>query len=272
MNDMSRRSPFRGMDPWLESQWGDVHHGIVQYGRDLISDTLPADLFAAVEENEYILDRSTNMGLGHVRPDVGVFGGRGGAATAEASGTSTAVAEPVRIRIVNQPVVEGHIEIRRIGGDEPLVTVIEVFSPTNKLDRRGRRAYVEKRQAYYAAGANVVEIDLLRAGEPLIDLPLELVEARLHTPYKACVRRAPASETELEADCYPLPLRERLPRIRIPLRETDEDIVLDLQQPIELAYERGRYGMRIDYAKSPEPPLSPEDAAWAAEQVRRWRE
>ena len=67
---------------------------------------------------------------------------------------------------------------------------------------------------------------------------------------------------------YPLPLRERLPRLAIPLRATDPDVILDLQQPIDRAYAMGRYGMRLDYAALPPgPPLPPEDAAWAAERV-----
>ncbi len=50
--------------------------------------------------------------------------------------------------------------------------------------------------------------------------------------------------------------------IPIPLRATDADIPLDLQSLIDLCYERGRYA-RIDYRREPEPPFSPEDAAWA---------
>ena len=45
------------------------------------------------------------------------------------------------------------------------MTAIEVISPTNKADPRGRRRYRRKRRAYYDARANVVEIDCCgRAG------------------------------------------------------------------------------------------------------------
>jgi hypothetical protein len=37
-----------------------------------------------------------------------------------------------------------------------------------------------------------------------------------------------------------LPLRQRLPAIRVPLRRTDPDAALDLQVLIEQCYERGR--------------------------------
>ena len=57
-------------------------------------------------------------------------------------------------------------------------------------------------------------------------------------------------------------LTARLPAIAIPLRATDEDITLDLQQPLDRVYSRGRYDTRIDYNLPPEPLLSPDDAAW----------
>ena len=48
------RSPFPGMDPWLELHWGDVHHSLIQYSRDAIQGTLPDDLLARVEERVYV--------------------------------------------------------------------------------------------------------------------------------------------------------------------------------------------------------------------------
>jgi len=129
-----------------------------------------------------------------------------------------AVADPVRIRLSEPTGTLGHIEIRKLEGDQPLVTAIEVISPTNKLDARNRRRYLQKRDAYYAAGVNVVEIDLIRAGEPLIDVPWERVKPHQLTPYRAAIRRVPAPDEDLEAEYYPLPLQSRLPALAIPLR------------------------------------------------------
>ncbi len=67
-----------------------------------------------------------------------------------------------------------------------------------------------------------------------------------------------------EAEYYPLQFRERLPRINVPLRRGDADVLLDLQQPVDAAYQLGGYARRIDYARPPVPPLSPDDAGWAA--------
>jgi hypothetical protein len=60
---------------------------------------------------------------------------------------------------------------------------------------------------------------------------------------------------------------ERLPAIRVPLRPTDADVVLDLQPLIDQCHERGRYHL-LDYRLNPEPPLPPEDVAWVDEILR----
>lgn len=60
-----------------------------------------------------------------------------------------------------------------------------------------------------------------------------------------------------------MPLRQRLPAIRVPLRRGEPDVALDLQTLIDQAYERGRYGSTIRYDKEPAPPLPPEELAWA---------
>ena len=70
-----------------------------------------------------------------------------------------------------------------------------------------------------------------------------------------------------EREVYPIPLRERLPAIRVPLRPTDADVVLDLQPLIDQCHERGRYHL-LDYRLDPDPPFAPEDAAWVDEILR----
>jgi len=60
-----------------------------------------------------------------------------------------------------------------------------------------------------------------------------------------------------------MPLRSPLPGIRIPLRQTDNDIPPRLQAVVDQAYRKGRYQLTIDYAQLPEPPLTGADAKWA---------
>ena len=105
-----------------------------------------------------------------------------------------------------------------------------------------------------------MEIDLLRAGPHVLQVPLAQYPPAYRTPYKVFVHRGGKARAEI----YRLPLRERLPAIRVPLRQTDADVPLDLQTLIAQVYRHGRYD-DIDYTRPPVPPLQPEDDRWASE-------
>ena len=259
---MPDRSPFPGMDPWLEASWGDVHHELISELRRQAVPQLPPDLFAVVEETVYLVGE--DWGGQTYRPDVGVFGAGSPTGAGPPASGATAVAEPLRLTISDEPVTEGHVEIRQLHDGHPLVTVIEVLSPTNKLASDGRAAYLEKRRAYRQAGVTVVEVDLLRAGRDMVGVThVGRLDPRLPSAYRCAVRRrGPSGGTAI--DLYPLPLRQRLSAVAVPLRPGEPAITLDLQPPIDLVYQLGGYGRRIDYARPPDPPLSPDDAAWAA--------
>jgi hypothetical protein len=68
-----------------------------------------------------------------------------------------------------------------------------------------------------------------------------------------------------------MPLRERLQAIRIPLRPSDSDVPLALQDLVDQAYRHGRYETELDYQQPAEPPLDGTDAAWAGELLRARR-
>jgi hypothetical protein len=73
---------------------------------------------------------------------------------------------------------------------------------------------------------------------------------------------------------FPVGLRDWLPCIPVPLKQGEEEVPLDLQFVFNRAYDTGPYRRgAVDYAKLPPAPrLDPEDAAWAAELTRPWRE
>jgi len=52
-----------------------------------------------------------------------------------------------------------------------LVTVLELLSPTNKLESDDRDCYLRKRRGFRQGGANVVELDLVRQGAPVFPAP-----------------------------------------------------------------------------------------------------
>jgi len=45
------KSPFPGMDPYLETRWGDVHTSLVTYARDQVQPQMPRALHVPVEEH-----------------------------------------------------------------------------------------------------------------------------------------------------------------------------------------------------------------------------
>ena len=50
--------------------------------------------------------------------------------------------------------------------EDRAITVIEVLSPDNKRAGSARTSYLHQREQFWSRGTNVIEIDLLRAGEP----------------------------------------------------------------------------------------------------------
>ena len=122
---------------------------------------------------------------------------------------------------------------------------------------------MQKRRELTAGGVSFVEIDLLRRGRRLPPLNLSYLPPRYDTTYCVLARRAWTSRYEY----HRIPLRERLPKIPIPLRQTDPDVVLDLQAVFDQAYVNGSYD-DTDYTRDAKPKLKGDDAAWADKLLR----
>jgi Protein of unknown function (DUF4058) len=93
--------------------------------------------------------------------------------------------------------------------------------------------------------------------------------ARSHGPYDylVCVNQAVGLRDRFQL--YPRRLRERLPRIRLPLAAPDPDIVLDIQAVLAHTYGAGGYAERLNYAVPCVPPPPPEDQTWAEVLIRQ---
>jgi hypothetical protein len=145
--------------------------------------------------------------------------------------------------------------------DLELVTSIEVLSPIHKSGH-GRLTYLDKRDKLHAARINLVEIDLLLGGAPL---PMK----RRIAPggYYAIVARGPRLPT---AEVYRWSVRDPLPKLPIPLREPDPDVLIDLATLVSRVYDLGRYARTLRHsAPLPETtPLRPEDRAWVESVVK----
>lgn len=254
------KSPFPGMDPYLERHWRDVHATLIVLSRAAIQPQLGSGLRARIEER-LVVEAPVYDETREIYPDVRVF--EHGLSDRPVVPTATAVAEPLVVQGKRQKVPQRFIEIIDLSGDR-VVSIIEFVSPSNKLSGEARDKYLEKRDERTDAHINFVEIDLTRAGKRVPMYPEVELPAGYDTPYFACAKRGLGYD---QYELYAIPLRKRLPAIRIPLRETDPDVVLDLQPLIDRAYAEGAYD-DIDYRKPCVPPLDGEDAAWADELLK----
>jgi hypothetical protein len=259
---MSTKNPFPGMNPFFEQRWRGAHTALITYLRDALQERLPPDLIAGPEEE--VVTIGAGESPTSYRPDVQVrepWTLKEPAVAAPATKPPSITAtEPIRIRLDEE--IERWLEIRDASGR--LITVLELLSPSNKLESADRDRYLRKRQNFISGGVNFVEIDLVRQGASVFPQGIRNVLQEKTACYGVCVFR---TERPVEREVYPIRLRERLPAIRVPLRPTDADVVLDLQPLIDQCHERGRYHL-LDYRLNPDPLLSPEDAAWVDEILR----
>jgi hypothetical protein len=175
------------------------------------------------------------------------------------------VTEPILVEAEREPLTEGFIEIIDVGSGNRVVTIIEVLSSSNKMPGDGMQEYQRQQREIVQSATNLVEINLLRAGRHVLAFPLENLFTAYHTPYMVCVRRATVRS---KAEIYPIPLSQKLPTVKIPLRPADADVPLDLQALIEQCYRKGRYEVDLDYRRDPDPPLTGADASWTVELLR----
>ncbi|MFQ5856414.1 MAG: DUF4058 family protein, partial [Anaerolineae bacterium] len=161
-----------------------------------------------------------------------------------------------------EEVRQRYLEIRDVDTEE-VVTVIEVLSPSNKRPGEGRTLYpstssgqrLRKRRQVLALLTGLVEINLLRAGQPM---PLS---QELTSDYYILVSRGWERPRAL---LFPFSIREAIPEVPIPLRQGEEEPILDLNTVLHDLYDRARFDLRIDYQRLPDPPFAPNDAEWAA--------
>jgi hypothetical protein len=251
------KNPFPGMNPWLEEFWRDIHASFLVYARDELNAKLPPGLHARIDER-LAIDAGEEKTHGYV-PDVAITEPWDRAPQPVVAEGGIAVAQPIIVDLGEE--VLRHLEI--VDSNAHVITAIELLSPSNKEPGQTQLDWRRKRHDYLRGGINLVEMDLLRGGAwTLPDRSLLKTIPAGRILHHVCVTRPPRWG---RYEFYVIPLRQRLPAIRVPLRRTDPDVPLDLQKLIDLCYERGRYGEQLDYTKPPNPPLPEEEALWARE-------
>ncbi len=252
------------MDPYLEARWSDVHATLIALIKEALQPTLPRGLRARSEER-VLLEEANEPITQSYRSDVAVVQTtqRRGDERPTESGLAVAVQEPYIVTYSSGPQIDRFVQIIDSSNGNRVVTAIEVLSPWNKSPGRLNEDYQKKLKNYALAEVSVVEIDLLRTPRGRlavtdVDLPPER-----RATYYTCVRRG---WIDYQWEVYSFPLRLPISPIKIPLRRSDADAILQLQPLIDRVYVAGGHD-DIDYSKPVFPPLSHDDQLWAKQVI-----
>lgn len=242
------------MDPYLERPelWPDLRSRLIVLLAEELGPRLRPRYYVAIEERTYTVESGELL-----------FAGRADAAVVEPvlkPAPSTRLRPHARSAAVTvelplpDEIRETYLEVRS-AADDRVVTVLEVLSPANKRPGEGREQYLRKRLRILGTRTHLVEINLLRAGENPT-----MWGYRQQADYYVLVSRA---ELRPQAELYPFTVRQPIPGFFLPLQTQDEEPVVELNQVLRTLYDRAGYDLRIDYRRDPDPPLPPEDTAWA---------
>jgi hypothetical protein len=251
-------SPFPGMNPYFEQPngWHEFHEALCNVLIDTLAPRVPRQYVVRGNENVYIRELSAEERGLVGRPDVFIASPVQNDVSARV-GSGAIAPQPLSYPAVDR-IIETSIHLID-RNSKRLVTAIELLSPSNKDASDDRASYLRKRLRYLETGTNLIEIDLLRAGKRV-----DMVPPVTATDY--CIIMGLAADRP-RAQSWLISLRDRLPRIPIPLAGTDAAIEIDLQDALHTAYDR-RVFEKFIYEENPTPPLSPADAAWAEEILR----
>jgi hypothetical protein len=252
-------SPFPGMDPYLEQPtfWPSFHSRLIVALADALAPQLRPRYYVEVETRTYTDTPSGGELLVGI-PDAVVLAAKPAAAGLETPASSRKIAVQPAPQQVTLPlpieINERYLEVREVGSNA-IVTVVEVLSPKNKRQGKGRKLYEDKRQLILSSASHLVEIDLLRGDEPL---PMQGVVQL--ADYHILVSRA---ETRPQADLYAVTVRQPLPRFPLPLKGRDEAVAVEMSDIFSGIYDRASYDLRLDYTQPPPPPaFSEADQRW----------
>ncbi len=250
-------SPFPGMNPYLEHPelFPGVHHYLISEIARFLSPQLRPKYRVAVEVRMYETTDENSLVVGI--PDVTVKSRQiqdSNSANMTNVAVATPASQPVKVKIpVPVAIKEGYLEVREVG-TERLITTIEILSPSNKRVGKGREMYEEKRAQVLASRTNLVEIDLLRRGNPM-----PIVDNSINSLYRILICRG---SNRPNADLYAFNLPDIIPSFSLPLRAGDNEPVLDLQSLLNNVYDVYGYDLVVNYHEEPVPQLSKSDAAW----------
>jgi hypothetical protein len=253
-------SPFPGMDPFIEmGHWQTFHNRFISAMADtLVPQVRPAYAVDIGQDIYLVIDDGETQ----VRePDIAVVGEPAGressrtGPTARAGGVATL--EPIALTIpIPRERRHRFIEVRD-NKSRDVITIVELLSPANRIDRGGRRSYLAKRRDILESGINLIELDLMRRGHKLPMKPRMPI-----ADYSAVVCR---TEKMPRAAVYTWSLHDVLPDVPVPLADGDPDVSLKLQPAFNEVYDRVGFDYTLPYHHQLRPPIREADRGWLAE-------
>ena len=252
------------MDPYLEAApiWPDFHDRLITYIASLLQPRLRPRYVALTQDRLYLVEKRRP-----IYPDVTILENQPAPSWAGGSGDGGVATMPAPVAVADEPSATFEIERETVretllhilepAAGNRVVTAIEVLSPENKATGPGRESYFQKRRELWDAGANLVEIDLLRAGQPTVDVPPEQLEPLRPWHYLTVSTRVDPPGQAV----YATPLQRRLPRIAVPLDETP--VTLDLQAAVARCWDEGPYPELLGYDGPPPGTLDENELKWA---------
>lgn len=247
--------PFPGMNPYLEAPflWREVHSRLIVALANDLGSRLRPKYYAAIETRTYLEDESEGVLVG-VPDAIDLTGNALQTVATTVSTVTLPQTEPQRVQLVESiEVKERFLEVRQVK-THAVIAAIEVLSPKNKRGD-GRISYLKKRQTVLTSQTHLVEIDLLRAGQPM---PVAGVNGL--GDYRILVSDATQRP---DAQLYTFNLRDRIPTFLLPLQSDDLPLTVDLQPLLQTVYDQGNFDLRANYSDPvPEPALSEADCEW----------
>jgi Protein of unknown function (DUF4058) len=237
------------MDPYLEhpALWPDVHNRLIAALADDLSERVAPRYYVGLERRTYLLKAD----------DLAVAPASDAPVVAPRRATTSTLVLEVDVPMQDE-VSENFLEIHEVKTGK-LITIVELLSPVNKLYRQEREDYERKRGYVFRSSTNLVEIDLLRAGEPM-----PVIGAPVKSDYRILVSRGTQRP---RASLIAFMLRQPIPVFTLPLLPDDAEPEVALNRIVHDLYRRARFDLRLDYTQPPVPPLSEADNVWAQELI-----
>ncbi len=248
-------TPFPGMDPYLERPglWEEVHTGLIVGIPGFLNPLLRPRYRVAIKQRVY---------LALLPPDVRAVLSPRQAPNTRLVTTSVGVMPRAAELPAPEEVIERYLQICDVETGD-VVTIVEILSSTHKSSHEGRKRYGRRRFQVLGSMAHLVEIDLLRAGEPF---PFHVSGGDVQSDYRIIVSR---THHRPYADTYLFNVRDPIPDIPIPLQRGETEPILCLNQVLHQLYDQAGYDLRVDYQGPPNPPLTGKDARWMAQLLRQ---